>query len=247
MTDRKRALLALEDGTVFEGYSFTGEGESSGEVVFNTAMSGYQEVLTDPSYRGQMVTMTYPLIGNYGVNLEDVESRAVQVAGFIIKEYQARPSNFRATGDLADYLKTAGVMGIEGIDTRALTRRTRIAGAMKGFMSTIDLDPESLVKRAQDSPGLVGIDLVREVTWPRAYRWQDGQAMDEGLALTGPEVFAAGQGKYKVVAFDYGIKFNILRRLERYGANLAVVPADIDPDTVLRLDPDGIFLSNGPG
>jgi carbamoyl-phosphate synthase small subunit len=247
MIDRKKALLALEDGTVFEGYSFTGTGETTGEVVFNTAMSGYQEVLTDPSYRGQIVTMTYPLIGNYGVNPEDVESRAVQVAGFIVKEYQPRPSNFRATGDLADYLTRAGVMGIEGIDTRALTRRLRISGAMKGFMSTEVLSPASLVKRAQDSPGLVGIDLVREVTWPRPYRWQDGRPVDEGLELTGPEIWRLGSGKYKVVAIDYGIKFNILRRLEGYGANLVVVPADTDPDTILGLEPDGIFLSNGPG
>jgi carbamoyl-phosphate synthase small subunit len=247
MIERKKAILALEDGTVFEGYSFTGAGESTGEVVFNTAMTGYQEVLTDPSYRGQIVTMTYPLIGNYGVNPEDVESRAVQVAGFIVKEYQSRPSNFRSTGDLADYLIQAGVMGLEGIDTRALTRRLRISGAMKGYISTEDLDPASLVKRAQDSPGLVGIDLVREVTWPQPYRWSGGRVVDEGLDLSGPEVWRAGTGKYKIVAIDYGIKFNILRRLEDYGANLVVVPADTDPETILRLEPDGVFLSNGPG
>ena len=242
-----KAYLALEDGTVFEGRSFTGEGRTSGEVVFNTSMSGYQEVLTDPSYCGQIVTMTYPLIGNYGVNPEDVESRKIQVAGFIVRAYQGRPSNFRATGTLADYLRQAGVMGITDIDTRALTRRLRLEGAMKGYMATGESDPAQLVRLARESPGLVGVDLVKEVTHHRAYRWQDGRAVDDGLELKGPEIFDRGQGKYKVVAFDFGIKFNILRRLEESGANVVVVPADIDPDSVLRLEPDGIFLSNGPG
>ena len=168
-----KALLALEDGLVLRGRSFTGEGESAGEVVFNTAMTGYQEILTDPSYKGQIVTMTYPLIGNYGINPEDIESRGVQVEGFIVKEYHPYPSNWRSQGRLADYLKAAGKLGVEGFDTRAITKRLRQHGAMRGLISTLDLDPESLVRRAREIPSMEGQDLVPLVTCKRPYWWPE--------------------------------------------------------------------------
>ena len=171
-----KALIALEDGTVFEGESFTGLGETEGEIVFNTGITGYQEILTDPSYKGQIVTMTYPLIGNYGTNLADMESARIQVEAFLIKEYNAFPSNFRSTATLADFLKKQNILGIEGIDTRALTRHIRVAGALKGIVSTKDLNPESLIAKAQKSPGLIGRDLVREVTCASPYLWSDDGA-----------------------------------------------------------------------
>ena len=241
-----KALLALEDGTVFRGRSFTGPAESTGEVVFNTSMSGYQEILTDPSYCGQMVTMTYPLIGNYGVNAEDVESSRVQVRALLVKEYQEAPSNWRSERSLADYLREAGVPGIEGIDTRALTRRIREAGAMRAALSTEDLDPASLVEKARRSPGMEGLDLVREVTCTGPALWQGGRAVpvEGGLeAFQWPET----GGRWRVVAVDYGIKTNILRSLERRGCTVLVVPADVPGEAIDRLEPDGLFLSNGPG
>lgn len=244
-----KAILALEDGRAFECRSFTGEGETWGEVVFNTSMSGYQEVLTDPSYRGQLVTMTYPLIGNYGVNMEDIESDRVQVAAFVIREYQAYPSNFRATGTLVDYLKAAGVMGIEGLDTRALTRHIRQAGAMRAFVSTQDLDPASLAARARQIPEMVGQDLVGSVTSNRPYFWRNGrpQTVEQDRSETNDALWQHRDEKFAVVAFDYGVKYNILRCLESAGCEVLVVPADTDADTVRRLNPDGLFLSNGPG
>ena len=173
-----KALVALEDGTVFEGRSFSGSGEVSGEIVFNTGMSGYQEVLTDPSYKGQIVTMTYPLIGNYGVNPEDMESHLIHPGAFIIKEYNAIPSNFRSTGTLADFLAEYNIPGIEGVDTRALTRLLRVKGSMKGVISTTDLDPDSLVDKAKASEGLIGRDLVREVTCKIPYGWADNSPVE---------------------------------------------------------------------
>ena len=241
-----KALLALEDGTVFRGRSFTGPAESTGEVVFNTSMSGYQEILTDPSYCGQMVTMTYPLIGNYGVNAEDVESSRVQVRALLVKEYQEAPSNWRSERSLADYLREAGVPGIEGIDTRALTRRIREAGAMRAALSTEDLDPASLVEKARRSPGMEGLDLVREVTCAGPALWQGGRAVpvEGGLeAFQWPET----GGRWRVVAVDYGIKTNILRSLEQRGCTVLVLPADVPGEAIDRLEPDGLFLSNGPG
>ncbi|BEQ13733.1 glutamine-hydrolyzing carbamoyl-phosphate synthase small subunit [Desulfoferula mesophila] len=244
------ALLVLEDGTAFHCRTFAGSGEVAAEVCFNTAMTGYQEAITDPSYKGQMLAMTYPLIGNYGTNPEDVESRAVQVSAFLVKEYQEFPSNFRSTQSLREYLEAAGVMGVEGLDTRALTRHLRIRGAMKGVLSTEDLDPVSLAAKAQASPGLVGIDLVKEVTCHQAYRWLDG-APGPDLNLSGEldpqELWAGGEGHFKVVCLDCGIKFNILRRLEKRGNKLIVVPASTPAETILKLTPDGVFLSNGPG
>ncbi len=236
-----KALVALEDGTIFEGESFTGSGEAFGEIVFNTAMSGYQEVLTDPSYKGQIVTMTYPLIGNYGINQEDMESKGIQPEAFLVKEYNAIPSNFRSTTTLAAFLQQYGILGVEGIDTRALTRHIRQAGAMKGVVSTQTLDPEILVKMAQDSEGLVGRDMVREVTCRQPYGWSEtGPVEDEGF-------FAAAAGQYNVVAIDYGLKYNQLRILSDRGCTVQVVSAEAGSDEILALNPDGVFLSNGPG
>jgi carbamoyl-phosphate synthase small subunit len=225
-----KALLALEDGTVFSGKTFAGEGEASGEVVFNTSMTGYQEVITDASYKGQIVTMTYPLIGNYGINSEDVESSRIQVEGFVVREYEPIPSNWRSEKTLADYMNQQGILGIEGVDTRALTRHIRLAGAMKGVISTKDLDPASLAKKAEASPGLIGRDLVKDVTCHSAYPWQRGE----------------GSG-FKVVALDCGMKFNIARSLARRGCDVAVVPAHSTAEEIRAINPDGIVLSNGPG
>ena len=242
----KKALIALEDGTVYRGRSFTGPVDTTGEVVFNTSMSGYQEILTDPSYCGQIVTMTYPLIGSYGVNAGDVESGRIQVRALLVKEYQGFPSNWRSEKSLADYLKDAGVPGIEGVDTRALTRRIRMAGAMRAAISTEDLDPDSLVEKARRSPSMEGLDLVREVTCAAAYLFRDGLA----VPLEGPlEDFTwpGDAGAWRVVAVDYGIKTNILRSLEKRNCTVLVVPADVSSETIERLSPHGLFLSNGPG
>lgn len=235
-----RALIALEDGTTFEGESFTGSGETTGEIVFNTGMSGYQEVLTDPSYKGQIVTMTYPLIGNYGVNLEDMESKAIQVEAFLIKEYHDTPSNFRSQGTLADFLKSYNILGVQGIDTRALTRHIRVAGAMKGIVSTEDLDPASLIEKARKSSGLEGRDLVREVTCKEPYGWNNGE-------FPGTNFKTASAGSFKVVAFDFGLKYNQLRLLAERGCSVQVVPATTPAKDIMAMNPDGIFLSNGPG
>jgi carbamoyl-phosphate synthase small subunit len=240
-----KALVALEDGTVFEGTSFTGPGEAAGEIVFNTSMTGYQEILTDPSYKGQIVTMTYPLIGNYGINNEDVESTRIQPEAFLIKEYNAIPSNFRATGSLGDYLKAQGVLGVEGIDTRALTRHIRQAGAMRGIVSTDVVSPEALVRKAQESPGLVGRDLVQEVTCTAPYCWAEDET---GCGpRVGSNFSTARPGKYRVVAMDFGLKYNQLRILATKGCSVQVVPAATPAADILALEPDGIFLSNGPG
>lgn len=244
-----KALLALEDGRTFDCRSFTGPGETWGEVVFNTSMTGYQEVLTDPSYSGQIVTMTYPLVGNYGVNPEDVESNRIQVAGFIVKEYHDFPSNYRSTSSLAEYLKKQKVLGIEELDTRALTRHIRKAGAMRAFISTEDLNPSLCVHRAKEIPNMVGRDLVRRVTTQVPYRWIDGKPVswetnDIPLDKT---IWKYKGEKPSVVAFDYGIKYNILRCLEFTGFEIVVVPATTKAKTVRDMEPDGIFLSNGPG
>jgi len=246
MTDYIKALLALEDGTLFTGRSFTGHGETVGEVVFNTSMSGYQEILTDPSYCGQMVTMTYPLIGNYGINQEDGESDRIQVRAFLIREYQENPSNWRSRSSLAHYLMANHIPGIEGIDTRALTRRIRLAGAMKGALSTTDLDPQSLVEKARKGPDMVGQDLVRLVTCREPMLWQNGRPV---RLPNGIEDFKWPDepGKWRVVAMDYGVKYNILRSLERRGCTILILPADTRSETIERLNPDGLFLSNGPG
>ncbi len=232
-----KALIALEDGTTFTGRAFAGSGEVYGEVVFNTSMTGYQEILTDPSYKGQMVAMTYPLIGNYGVNPQDMESLRVRVEALMVREYQAVPSNWRASRTLKDFLEEYQTLGVEEVDTRALTRHIRQAGAMKAVISTKDLDPGSLIRKAKESPGLVGRNMVKEVTCAKPYRWNEGPT----------EVLPAAKGALRVVALDYGIKFNILRHLESRGCEVIVLPATATPEEVSAFDPDGIFLSNGPG
>jgi len=244
-----KALLALEDGRTFDCHSFTGPGEARGEVVFNTSMTGYQEVLTDPSYSGQIVTMTYPLVGNYGVNSEDVESDRIQVAGFLVREYQNFPSNFRSTSSLAEYLKKQGVLGIEELDTRALTRHIRKAGAMRAFISTENLDPSWCVKQAGKIPSMVGQDLAQEVTTRHPYYWIDGKPVfgEQGNLTLDRNVWKLKGQKPSVVAFDFGIKYNILRCLEQTGFEIVVVPAATDAETVRAMEPDGVFLSNGPG
>ncbi len=242
----KKALLALEDGTIFRGRSFTGDGEVTGEVVFNTSMAGYQEILTDPSYCGQMVTMTYPLIGNYGINDADVESERIQVRAFLVKEYQEFPSSWRSRKSLALYLREAHVPGVEGIDTRALTKHIRQAGAMRAALSTLDLDPDSLVFKARQSPSMTGLDLVMEVTGKEPMLWKDGRPVRLERGLEGFQ-WPADPGKWRVVAMDYGVKYNILRSLEQRGCTLLVLPANTDSATITKLDPHGLFLSNGPG
>jgi len=244
-----KALLALEDGRTFSCRSFTGPGESWGEIVFNTSMTGYQEILTDPSYKGQMVTMTYPLIGNYGVNPEDVESDRVQASAFLIKEYQSFPSNYRSTETLADYLRKQEILGIEGLDTRAITRHIRNTGAMRAFVSTEDLDPSSLVKRANEIPGMEGQDLTKAVTTKTPYYWADEKPELIKLEISAfdKNVFRYRGERKSVVAFDFGIKYNILRCLESAGFEVVVVPSSTTADIIKEMSPDGIFLSNGPG
>jgi carbamoyl-phosphate synthase small subunit len=246
-----KALLALADGTVFTGIVFGAEGETYGEVVFNTSLTGYQEILTDPSYKGQIVTMTYPEIGNVGVNPEDVESRQPFVEGFIVKEYWERQSNWRAQQSLGQYLKAHNIVGIQGIDTRALVRHLRDYGAQQGIISTRDLDPKRLVAKVRAVPGLVGRDLVKEVTCNQPYdwtqgRWELGRGYREKSAECGVRS-AESQPLFFVVAYDYGIKFNILRNLVEAGCRVRVVPAQTPAEQVLALNPDGVFLSNGPG
>lgn len=240
------AILALEDGTVFRGRSFTGHGESVGEVVFNTSMSGYQEILTDPSYCGQMVTMTYPLIGNYGINEEDIESHRIQVRALLIKEYQEFPSNWRSQKSLADYLRENEIPGLEGIDTRALTRHIRQAGAMKAALSTLDTDPDSLVEKARRAPDMVGQDLAGKVTCREPYLWKDGRPEPLKGGLDGFE-WPDEPGKWRVAAMDFGVKYNILRSMEKKGCSILVLPADADSETIESVAPQGLFLSNGPG
>ena len=244
-----KALLALEDGRTFPCRSFTGTGEAFGEAVFNTGMSGYQEVLTDPSYRGQMVTMTYPLVGNYGINPEDVESERIQVAAFLIREYQEFPSNFRATATMAEYLKSEGILGVDQLDTRALTRHLRNAGAMRAAISTQDLDADSLVRRANDIAPMTGLDLTQGVTTESPYFWVSGHRdfMAKADQLSSPSVWRHRGQKPTVVAIDFGIKYNILRCLETEGFEVLVVPSSTTAETIKALSPDGVFLSNGPG
>jgi carbamoyl-phosphate synthase small subunit len=235
------ALLALADGRVFRGESCGATGETHGEVVFNTAMTGYQEILTDASYRGQIVCMTYPLIGNYGINPEDVESRRPWVNGFIVKEACGYPSNWRGRVRLDDYMKEHGIVGIQGIDTRALTRHLRDRGAQEGIISTVEADPARLAERARALPGLVGRDLVREVTVSAPHAWREG-TWDLSRGYTEPPA-----PRFRVVAYDSGIKQNILRQLASLGCEVTVMPADAPAAAVLERKPDGVFLANGPG
>jgi carbamoyl-phosphate synthase small subunit len=246
-----RALLALEDGRYFEGKSFGATGTRVGEICFNTAMTGYQEVLTDPSYRGQIVAMTYPLIGNYGINSLDQESRSPHVRGFVIEELSEVPSNWRSEMSLDEYLRTWDISGVQGIDTRALTRHLRTRGAMKACLTTEEMSIQEVVQRAIDGEGVIGMDYVREVSTAEVYRW------DPTDELSKPWTIANGNGggikpdlppiRFQIAAYDYGIKRNILRLLRQKGFGVTVVPASTSAEEVLALNSDGIFLSNGPG
>jgi len=238
---KKKAVLLLKDGRIFYGYNFGAEGEAGGEVVFTTSMCGYQEILTDPSYDKQIVTMTYTQIGNYGFNEEDMESRKSFVAGFVVKEYQDYPSNYRSKGCLDEFLKKYNIVGIEGIDTRALTAHLREKGAMNGIISTIEFDKKKLMQKLEQVPSMVGLDLVRYVSTDKPYEWSQGLwTLEKGY-------IEKTDGKYFVVAYDYGVKYNILRNLVNAGFKVLVVPADFPAEEVLKLNPDGVFLSNGPG
>jgi len=238
------ARLALANGSVFSGEAFGATGEIAGEVVFNTSMTGYQEILTDPSYNGQIVTMTYPLIGNYGINAEDVESRGIFLRGFVVRELCDLPSNFRSTETLHEYLQRHNVIGLQGIDTRALVRQIRIEGAMKGILSTEDLDDASLVRKAVNSEEIVGRDLVSEVMTDSAVPWEE--SLSE-LGRPCDFVSADSENGPHVVAIDYGIKFNIPRCLRDAGCKVTIVPGRTTAEEILALNPDGVFLSNGPG
>ncbi len=232
------AILVLEDGSVFYGYAFAGGGEACGEVVFNTGMTGYQEVITDPSYKGQIVTMTYPHVGNYGINPEDMESAGIHLEGFIVKEYHPRPSNWRSRQTLREFLEEHGKIGMAGLDTRALTRKLRLSGAMKGIISTRTADIPTLLEKVRAYPGLVGRDLVREVACRSPYIWKGGPI---------PPEEQTDRRTRRVVVVDCGVKYNILRHLEARGCEVIVVPATATGAEILARQPDGILFSNGPG
>lgn len=250
-----KAILALEDGSLFHGEGFGAQASACGEVCFNTSMTGYQEILTDPSYKAQIVTMTYPLIGNYGVNRQDVESWRPHVSGFVIRELSPVVSNWRADLSLPDYLKENGIPGIQGIDTRALTRKLRVRGALNGFISTEGLSDAEALRRAKEWPGLVGVDYVKEVTHRDAFAWdpddQQSASFDllRGAATTDPRNVRAPlpPADIPIVAYDFGMKYNILRRLRQHGFRVQVLPATTPAAEALKYKPAGIFLSNGPG
>src|ERR1700716_2991685 len=245
-----RAILALEDGRHFAGESFGATGTAVGEMCFNTSMTGYQEVLTDPSYRGQIVAMTYPLIGNYGINSLDQESRSPHVRGFVIEELSEIASNWRAEMSLDEYLRNSNIPGVQGIDTRALTRHLRTRGAMKACLTTEEISPEEATRRAVEGEGVIGMDYVREVSTPEIYQWDPEDKLSEPWSITNgndgnkPKLPPI---RYRIVAYDYGIKQNILRLLRQKGFGVTVVPATTTAGEVLKLNPEGIFLSNGPG
>jgi carbamoyl-phosphate synthase small subunit len=245
-----KALIALEDDTVFEGKSFGIDGEREGEIVFNTSMTGYQEIMTDPSYKGQIVTMTYPLIGNYGINDEDVESSNPKVEGFIVREFSKIASNFRAKGDLYTYFKKHKIIAVEDVDTRALTKHIRARGAMKAVISTIDLNPESLIEKAKKSRGIIGIDLVREVTCKESYVFNEKEMhiADCRLRIFNSE-FQNPKSEIELtcVVMDFGVKMNILRMLKKVGCHVKVVPASTRAEDIFAMHPHGVLISNGPG
>jgi len=239
----KPGFLALEDGTVFEGVSIGADGEMDGEAVFNTSITGYQEILTDPSYHGQIVTMTYPMIGNVGVNDDDLESAFPRISGFVVRECSRLHSNFRSGGSLPDYLKKHGIVAIAGIDTRAVVRRIRDRGAMKGIISTFDSNPNSLVSKAKNSPGLVGRDLVREVMPNEASHWD----IPLHQLATDRSELVISKSEPHVVCLDFGMKWNIPRHLAQRGNKVTILPGTSTAEEVLAQKPDGVFLSNGPG
>ncbi len=249
------ALLALEDGTLFRGKAFGARASACGEVCFNTSMTGYQEILTDPSYKGQIVTMTYPLIGNYGVNLQDVESWRPHVSGLVIRELSPVVSNWRADLSLAQYLENNGIPGIEGLDTRALTKKLRVRGAMNGFLTTEDVSEEEALAQARDWPGLVGVDYVKEVTHGKSFLWDEHDQQSASFNILRGSSDANPRevrdplppADIPIVAYDFGMKYNILRRLRQKGFRVQVVPASTPAREALKHKPAGIFLSNGPG
>ena len=249
------AILALEDGSVFRGTGFGARTSACGEVCFNTSMTGYQEILTDPSYKGQIVTMTYPLIGNYGVNTQDVESWKPHVGGFVVRELSPVISNWRADYSVGDYLEQNGIPGLQGIDTRALTKKLRVRGALNGFISTEDVTDEEALRKAREWPGLAGVDYVREVTHREPFRWDAKDQDSASFKLVQAEVCPdARQVREKlpaadvpIVAYDFGMKYNILRRLRQCGFQVQVVPATTSAAEAMKYKPAGIFLSNGPG
>jgi carbamoyl-phosphate synthase small subunit len=243
------AVLALEDGSWYQGVAAGATGETSGEVVFNTSMTGYQEVLTDPSYAGQIVTMTAPQIGNYGVAAGDAESQSPRVAGFVMREASPLASNWRADGTLRDYLIRHHIVAIADIDTRALTRGLRSAGVMRGVIATGQVDPAELIEKARAIPKMEGADLVRGVTCDTAFEWRRfaGRVGDADHEMFGIPAEARATRRLRVAAYDFGVKFNILRRLDAYGCDVHVFPASAPASELMKIEPDGIFLSNGPG
>jgi carbamoyl-phosphate synthase small subunit len=247
-----KAILALEDGSIFAGQGFGAQAEACGEVCFNTSMTGYQEILTDPSYKGQIVTMTYPLIGNYGVNHLDVESWRPHVAGFVVRELSPVVSSWRAECSLAEYLEKNGIPGLQGVDTRALTKKLRVRGALNGFISTAGISPEEAVARARNWPGLAGVDYVKSVTHAKPFLWDESDRQSRNFTLArgsdnATDSAALPPADIPIVAFDYGMKYNILRRLRQHGFKTQVVPAHATAEEALAYKPAGIFLSNGPG
>jgi carbamoyl-phosphate synthase small subunit len=242
-----RALLALEDGRIFEGESFGARGTCVGEICFNTSMTGYQEVLTDPSYRGQIVAMTYPLIGNYGTNAADAESRSPHVRGFVIEELSEVASNWRSEVSLDEYLRRWNIPGVQGIDTRALTRHLRTLGAMKACLTTEEMAPAEAVRRAVEGEGVIGMDYVREVTAAAPYQWDPEDEASVAWATASSRKVSLPPIRNRIVAYDFGIKENILRRLRQNGFGVTVVPATTTAEETLKFNPDGVFLSNGPG
>ncbi len=246
-SDRQPAKLALEDGTVFSGFSFGSRGTCLGEVVFNTSMTGYQEILTDPSYRGQIITMTYPEMGNYGVNEEDVESSNPHLSGFIIRSVSRVASNFRSSSTLQDYLERHNIVGISDIDTRSLVRKIRSLGALKGVISTEELNDAKLIDMARNSPGLVGRDLVSEVLPDQPVNWESHLSKWWDARTNAPTPVGLAEDAPHVVALDFGMKWNIARHLFNQGCRVTVLPGTATADEILALEPDGIFLSNGPG
>ena len=250
-----KAILALEDGSVFHGEGFGARASACGEVCFNTSMTGYQEILTDPSYKGQIVTMTYPLIGNYGVNQQDIESWRPHAAGFVIRELSPVVSNWRADFSLAEYLEQNNIPGIQGVDTRALTKKLRVRGALNGFITTENVSEADAIARAKNWPGLVGVDYVKEVTHKQAFRWDEKDEQSAAFDLVRGVMVGDARNTRKplpaadipIVAFDYGMKYNILRRLRQQGFAVQVLPATATAADALKHKPAGIFLSNGPG
>jgi carbamoyl-phosphate synthase small subunit len=252
-----KAILALEDGSVFHGAGFGAKASACGEVCFNTSMTGYQEILTDPSYKGQIVTMTYPLIGNYGVNEVDVESWRPHVGGFVVREVSPVVSNWRAESSLGDYLERNGIPGIQGIDTRSLTKKLRVRGALNGFISTEGISEGEAIKRAKEWPGLVGVDYVKEVTHKQAFQWDEKDQQSGAFKLSVGNTALGSEARslraplpaadIPIVAFDFGMKYNILRRLRQHGFNIQVLPATATAADALKQKPAGVFLSNGPG